>query len=80
MILKKGKTWPWGKRNPYAWVGNREGRRFRNDMTKWKEGDMSQAVPDNGRDGETGYEVLDTCMDVQADKWLKDKNGLMKSG
>lgn len=41
-----------------------------------EEGDMSQPVPDNGSDGETGCEVLDTCMDIQEPKCLKDKNRL----
>lgn len=30
-----------------------------------EEGDMSQPVPDNGRDGKTGHGVLDTYMDIQ---------------
>lgn len=45
-----------------------------------KEGDVSQAVPHNGRDRETGHGILDTDMDIQAPKSLKDKNALTKSG
>ena len=45
-----------------------------------EEGDVSHPVPDNGRDGETASGVLDTYMDIQAPKCLKDKNGLTKSG
>lgn len=45
-----------------------------------EEGDVSQPVPDNGREGETASGVLDTYMDIQAPKCLKDKNGLMNSG
>lgn len=45
-----------------------------------EEGDMSQPVPDNGRDGEAGHGVLDTDVAIQTPKCLKDKNGLMKSG
>ena len=45
-----------------------------------EEGDVSQAVPDNGRDRETGGGVLDTYMDIQAPKCLENENGIMKSG
>lgn len=38
-----------------------------------KEGDVSQAVPDNGRDGRSGRGVLDISMDRQC---LEDGNGL----
>lgn len=42
-----------------------------------KEGDMSQAVPDNGRDRKSGRGVLDISRDIQC---LKDGNGLVESG
>lgn len=42
-----------------------------------KEGDMSQVVPDNGRDGRSGRGVLDISRDIQC---LKDGNGLVESG
>lgn len=41
-----------------------------------EEGDVSQPVLDNGSDGETGCEAVDTCMDIQAPKCLKGKNRL----
>lgn len=61
-------------------MGNREGRRFRNDHMESEEGAMSQPMPDHGRDSQPGRGVWDTYMDIEVPGCPKDRGNTKESG